>query len=121
MNAQSATVTNQFATATTARTEEIINKIQELGTRATVGPNYYPATGELTLRFGDYAHGSHYLTITPQEMAAARAFIAQQPDQSQYGKVITLFKEGDQALIRAGDYVREQQVKSGVKPAPRPV
>lgn len=121
MSAQPAIATSQFTSATTDRTEEIINKIQELGSRAGVGPNYYPATGELKLRFGDHAHGSHYLVITPEEMAAARDYVAQQPDQSQYGKVIALFKEGDRALDRAESYFREQQAKTGAKFAPRPV
>ena len=116
MNAQPATIGFQFTSATAARMDEIINKLQELGSGTGVGANLYLGTNELKARFGDHAHGCEHLVLAPQEMLAVRSYMDQRnnPDDK---KVRTLLAEADAALIRAGEYAREQHGKLSLKSA----
>lgn len=111
MSEQPATIGYQFTSVTAARMEEIINKIQMLGSGTGVGVNFYPdATEELKVRFGDHAHGIQHVVLSPQDMVTVRAYM-NLADKPEYAKVRTLFAEGDSALVRAGDYAREYTAK----------
>ena len=116
MSAQPAVLEFQFTSATADRMDDIISKLQELGSGTGVGANLYLGTNELKVRFGDHSHGFEHLVLAPQEMAAVRSYMDQRnsPDDK---KVRALLAEGDAALIRAGEYVREQYGKLSLKPA----
>ncbi len=113
----------QFTTVTTAVIEESISKINELGNGTGVGANYYPHGSQmLKVRFGDHKHGQSHVVLAPQEIAAIRAYI-QQKDPVQgnphYNRVLAVFKDADDALRRAQDYIREKSIKQGFIPTPR--
>lgn len=118
MTAQPLAGAYQFTSDTAAHVEEIINKLQELGSGTGVGANYYPAAQEIKLRFGDHAHGLQHIELAPQEIATVRAYMAQE-DKPEFRKVRDLFADADSALLRAQDYVREQGGKLSLTP-PRP-
>lgn len=113
----------QFIAKTAAHIEETINKLNELSTGTGVGANYYPDGAEkLKLRFGDHDRGISHVVLTPHEIMAVRSYIHQKDPQGtdpQYKQPLHLFKEADEALRRAQDYIREQAAKVPAFPAAR--
>lgn len=116
---QPASLGYQWTSATAARMEEFSQKIQELGSGTGVGANYYLDTKELKVRFGDHNHGIQHLLLTPQEMGALKSY-AEQEKTPENAKVLRLIGEGEDALVRARDYLREEEAKGTLKAAPRP-
>ncbi len=113
----------QFTSELAKQQEEIISKLNELTVGTAVGANYYPAGAEtLKVRFGDHNHGASHVVLTPREVHTVRAYMDNQDKFSQnpaFNKVRSLFIEADGALIRAQDYIREEQAKIKIGSAPR--
>lgn len=123
MSTQPATLGYQWTSATAARMEEFSHKIQELGTGTGVGANYYLDTKELKVRFGDHNHGIQHLLLSVPEMAALKSYAEQDKapeNAAKNAKVLRLIGDGEDALNRARDYLREEEAKCTLKAAPRP-
>ena len=119
MSTQPASLGYQWTSATAARMEEFSQKIQELGTGTGVGANYYLDTKELKVRFGDHNHGIQHLLLSVPELAALKSY-AEQQNTPENAKVLGLISDGEDALNRARDYLREEEAKGTLKAAPRP-
>ncbi|HEY0902037.1 MAG TPA: hypothetical protein VGD95_07935 [Micavibrio sp.] len=113
----------QFTKETARRMEDILNKLNELGTGTGVGASYYLQGPEkLKARFGDHSHGITHAVLTPGDIAAVRAYIRfQDPGQSdpRFAKARALFTEADDVLARAQDYVRAQGGAVAVRTTPK--
>ena len=101
-------IEQQWTPVAADKNEDIIGKLNQLGSGTGVGPNFYPgAADDLKVRFGDHSRGVEYVVLTPQEINDVRAYMDRAGDKPEYKKVRALFSEADTVLARATSYAQE--------------